>query len=94
MERFLNEVFLPSMREKKYETLEADSSRRIKGSDVDHLGHQRSVLPHETGNRLTYVISSVVDRTEFHAFNHAGHYVFREQARHVNQLIIDFVKSL
>jgi pimeloyl-ACP methyl ester carboxylesterase len=46
------------------------------------------------GINLLQVIGSVVPRTEFHAFNHAGHYVFREHAQQVNQLIINFVKSL
>ena len=40
------------------------------------------------------VIGAVVPQTEFHAFNHAGHYVFREHAHKVNQLITNFVKSL
>jgi len=46
------------------------------------------------GLDLLQIIGSVVPRTEFHAFNQAGHYVFREHAQQVNQLITHFVKSL
>ena len=50
--------------------------------------------PMSLGINLLQVIGSVVPRTEFHAFNQAGHYVFREHARQVNRLITNFVKSL
>ena len=50
--------------------------------------------PMKLGIDLLQVIGSVVPRTEFHAFNHAGHYVFREHAQQVNQLITNFVMKL
>jgi len=46
------------------------------------------------GIDLLQIIRPVVRRIEFRAFNHAGHYVFREHAQQVNQLITNFVKSL
>ena len=94
MERFLDEVFLPSMREKKYETLKLIQAGGLRAPTLIIWGINDQSSPMKLGIDLLHVISSVVDRTEFHAFNHAGHYVFREQARHVNRLIIDFVKSL
>lgn len=94
MERFLDEVFLPSMREKKYETLKLIQAGGLKAPTLIIWGINDQSSPMKLGIDLLHVISSVVDRTEFHAFNHAGHYVFREQARHVNRLIVDFVKSL
>jgi hypothetical protein len=45
------------------------------------------------GIDLLQIIRPVVRRIEFRAFNHAGHYVFREHAQQVNQLITNFVKA-
>ncbi len=94
MERFLDEVFLPNMREKKYETLKLIQAGGLKAATLIIWGINDRSSPMKLGIDLLNVISSVVDRTEFHAFNHAGHYVFREHAKAVNQLIVDFVKSL
>lgn len=94
MERFLDEVFLPNMREKKYETLKLILAGGLKAPTLIIWGVNDQSSPMKLGIDLLQVISSVVDRTEFHAFNHAGHYVFREQSKAVNRLIVDFVKSL
>ena len=94
METFLEAVFLPSMREKKYETLKLIQSGRLKAPTLIIWGVNDQSSPMKLGIDLLQVIGSVVDRTDFHAFNHAGHYVFREHAQKVNQLITNFVKSL
>ena len=94
MEHFLDALFLPSMREKKYETLELIKAARLKAPTLIIWGLNDPSSPIKLGIDLLYVIGSVAARTEFHAFNHAGHYVFREHARQVNQLIVNFVKSL
>jgi 2-hydroxy-6-oxonona-2,4-dienedioate hydrolase len=94
MEHFLDALFLPSMREKKYETLELIKAARLKAPTLIIWGLNDPSSPIKLGMDLLYVIGSVAARTEFHAFNHAGHYVFREHARQVNQLIVNFVKSL
>ena len=94
MEHFLDALFLPSMREKKYETLELIKAARLKAPTLIIWGLNDPSSPIKLGMDLLYVIGSVTARTEFHAFNHAGHYVFREHARQVNQLIVNFVKSL
>ena len=94
METFLEAVFLPSMREKKYETLKLIEAGRLKAPTLIIWGVNDQSSPMKLGINLFQVIGKVVDRTEFHAFNHAGHYVFREHAQKVNQLITNFVKSL
>ncbi|HMF51203.1 MAG TPA: alpha/beta hydrolase, partial [Candidatus Saccharimonadales bacterium] len=94
METFLEAVFLPSMREKKYETLKLIEAGRLKAPTLIIWGVNDQSSPMKLGIDLLRVIGSVVPRTEFHAFNHAGHYVFREHAQQVNQLIVNFVKSL
>ena len=94
MEHFLEAVFLPSMREKKYETLKLIEGGRLKAPTLIIWGANDQSSPMKLGITLLKIIGKVVDRTEFHAFNHAGHYVFREHAQKVNQLITNFVKSL
>ena len=94
MEHFLEAVFLPSMREKKYETLKLIQAGGLKAPTLIIWGVNDQSSPMKLGINLLQVIGSVVPRTEFHAFNHAGHYVFREHAPKVNQLITNFVMSL
>lgn len=94
METFLEAVFLPSMREKKYETLKLIQAGRLKAPTLIIWGVNDQSSPMKLGLDLLQVIGAVVPRTEFHAFNQAGHYVFREHAGQVNQLITNFVKSL
>ena len=93
METFLEAVFLPSMRE-IYETLKLIEASGLKALTLIIWGINDQSSPMKLGIDLLQVIGSVVPRTEFHAFNHAGHYVFREHAQQVNQLITNFVKSL
>jgi 2-hydroxy-6-oxonona-2,4-dienedioate hydrolase len=94
METLLDAVFLPSMREKKYETLKLIRAGGLKAPTLIIWGLNDQSSPMKLGIDLLQVIGSVVDRTEFHAFNHAGHYVFREHAREVNDLIISFINSV
>ena len=94
METFLEAVFLPSMRQKKYETLKLVEAGALKAPTLIIWGVNDQSSPMSLGINLLQVIGSVVPRTEFHAFNQAGHYVFREHAQQVNQLITNFVKSL
>jgi 2-hydroxy-6-oxonona-2,4-dienedioate hydrolase len=82
------------MREKKYETLKLIRAGGLKAPTLIIWGLNDQSSPMKLGIDLLQVIGSVVDRTEFHVFNHAGHYVFREHAREVNKLIISFVNSL
>ena len=94
METFLEAVFLPSMRKKQYETLKLIEASGLKALTLIIWGVNDQSSPMKLGIDLLQVIGSVVPRTEFHAFNNAGHYVFREHAQQVNQLITNFVKSL
>jgi 2-hydroxy-6-oxonona-2,4-dienedioate hydrolase len=81
MEHFLEAVFLPSMREKKYETLKLIEAGRLHAPTLIIWGADDRSSPMKLGLDLLRVIGAVVPRTEFHAFNQAGHYVFREHAR-------------
>lgn len=93
MEHRLNAQFLSDVGKKKRETLDMIRAGRLKAPTLIIWGVNDESSPMRVGLDLLHLISSVVDRTQFHAFNHAGHYVFREHAREVNELIINFVKS-
>ncbi len=93
MEHLLNALFLPDVRKKKYETLDMIKAGLLKAPTLIIWGVNDESSPMKLGFDLLQVISSVVDRTQFHAFNHAAHYVFREHAREVNELVINFVKA-
>ena len=94
MEHFLEAVFLSSMGEKKYETLKLIEAGGLKAPTLIIWGVNDQSSPMKLGIDLLQVSGSVLPRTEFHAFNRAGHYVFREHFQQANQLITNFVKSL
>jgi len=93
MEHRLNAQFLSDVRKKKCETLDMIRAGRLKAPTLIIWGVNDESSPMKVGLDLLHLISSVVDRTQFHAFNHAAHYVFREHAREVNELVTNFVKS-
>jgi len=93
MEHLLDALFLPDMRRKKYETLELIKAARLKAATLIIWGVNDESSPIKLGIDLLHLIGSTVERTQFHAFNHAGHYVFREHPQEVNELIVNFVKN-
>jgi len=93
MERLSDELFLPDVRKKKYETLELIREGRLKAPTLIIWGFNDPSAPVKLGFDLFQLISSVVDRTQFHIFNHAGHYVFREHANEVNRLVSNFAQN-
>lgn len=93
MERLLNEVFLPDVKKKKYETLDLIAAGRLKAPTLIVWGANDVSSPMKLGLDLFRIIGAAVERTQFHAFNHAGHYVYRERAREVNELLVNFVKA-
>ncbi|OGA56538.1 MAG: hypothetical protein A3G81_27645 [Betaproteobacteria bacterium RIFCSPLOWO2_12_FULL_65_14] len=93
MEHLLNAVFLPDVRKKKYETLDMISAGRLNAPAMIVWGANDVSSPLKLGLDLLRIIGAVVERTQFHAFNHAAHYVYRERAREVNELLVNFVKA-
>ncbi|MBI4526108.1 MAG: alpha/beta hydrolase [Deltaproteobacteria bacterium] len=94
MEHLLDALFLPDVRKKKYETLDLIKAGGLKAPTLIIWGANDESSPINLGIDLLQLVGAVVDRTQFHAFNHAAHYVFREHPREVNELIISFVKNL
>jgi pimeloyl-ACP methyl ester carboxylesterase len=76
------------------ETLKLIEAGRLHAPTLIIWGADDRSSPMKLGLELLRVIGAVVPRTEFHAFNQAGHYVLREHAPQVNQLITNFVQSL
>ena len=91
--KLLDSLFLPDISKWKNETLDMIKAGRLKAPTLIIWGINDPSAPMKVGLDLLQIIASALPRTHFHAFNQAGHYVFREHAREVNQLIIDFVKN-
>jgi len=93
MEHLLDTVLLPDARKKKCETLDLIGAGRLKAPTMIVRGANDVSFPLKLGLELLRIIGAAVERTEFHAFNHAAHYVYREWEREVNELLVDFVKA-
>ena len=89
--KLLDSLFLPDIQKWKYETLELIKAGQLKAPTLIIWGVNDPSAPLKVGLDLLHIIASTVGRTQFHAFNQAGHYVFREHAHEVNKLIVDFV---
>jgi 2-hydroxy-6-oxo-6-(2'-carboxyphenyl)-hexa-2,4-dienoate hydrolase len=92
-ERLLDSRFLPDMRKRKYETLDKIRDGGLKAPTLIIWGLNDMSAPVVLGYELFQHISMVVDRTQLHVFNQAGHYVFREHAREVNRLVVEFLQD-
>lgn len=93
MEHLLTKQFLPDARKKKYETLDMIRDGRLKAPTLIFWGLNDPSALIVLGYEMFQHISQAVSRTQFHVFNHAGHYVFREHAREMDRMIVNFVQS-
>lgn len=93
MAQSLETRFYADLRKWKYETLDHIKAGQLKAPTLIIWGLNDVSAPMKVGIDLFRLVSSVVDRTQFHAFNQAGHYVFREHPRELNQLVANFVRQ-
>ena len=84
---------LPEIRSKKYETLDLIKAGRLKAPTLIVWGLNDPSASVKLGLDLLQLIGPVVDRTQLHVFNHAGHYLFREYPEELHSLIVNFVKG-
>lgn len=84
---------LPDVGEVKNETLDLIKAGHLKADTLIIWGLNDRTAPYSLGIELMKIISSVVDRTQLHIFNQAGHYVYREHPLEVDRLIVEFIKS-
>ena len=75
----------------KYETLDAIRAGRLKAPTLVVWGLNDPSAPVALGYELFQHIALALPQTQLHVFNQAGHYVYREHAAQLNQLIVDFV---
>ncbi len=84
---------LPDVGKVKNETLDLIKAGHLKADTLIIWGFNDRTAPYSLGIELLKIISPVVDRTQLHIFNQAGHFVFREHPLEVNRLIVEFIKS-
>ena len=83
--------FIPDVRKQRDETLVKISQGRLKAPTLIVWGFNDPSAPVKLGMDLLHIVAPVVEHTQFHVFNRAGHYAFREHAAEVNRLITRFV---
>lgn len=93
MEHLLDAQFIPDVRRRKYETLDSIRDGRLKAPTLIVWGLNDPSAPVILGYQLFQQIALAVSRAQLHVLNHAGHYVFREQARELDRLVVNFVKD-
>ncbi len=93
MSRLAASQLLPEIRNKKYETLDQIKDGRLKAPTAMVWGLNDPSASVKLGMDLLQLIGSVVDRTQLHVVNHAGHYLFRERPEEFHRLVISFVKG-
>ncbi|MBI2361624.1 MAG: alpha/beta hydrolase [Deltaproteobacteria bacterium] len=93
MEHLLQRQFVPDAKKKKYETLDMIRDGRLKAPTLVLWGLNDPSAPVILGHQLFQHVAYAVPRAQFHVFNRAGHYVFREHARELDRVIVDFVRG-
>ena len=84
-------VFFPSLAKKKDETLDKIRAGALTMPTLVMWGYNDPSAPLKLGMDLMDILQEKVERYQFHIFNKAGHYAFREHARSVNPLVRDFI---
>jgi 2-hydroxy-6-oxonona-2,4-dienedioate hydrolase len=77
----------------KYSTLDLISGGGIKAPTIIIWGFNDPTAPCFLGVNLMETLAKVVDRSELHVLNHAGHFVFAEHPAEVTRLITGFVNA-
>ncbi len=90
MEQLLSAQFLPDVKKRRQDTLELIKAGCLKAPTLIVWGFNDPSAPLKLGFDLLQIIAPAVARTQFHVFNHAGHYLFREHPLELNRLIANF----
>jgi len=77
----------------KYATLDKINAGGIKAPTIIIWGFNDPTAPRFLGVNLMETLAKVVDRSELHILNHAGHFVFAEHPAEVTRLITGFVNA-
>lgn len=77
----------------KYSTLDRINAGTLKAPTIIIWGFNDPTAPRFLGVNLMETLAKVVDRSELHILNHAGHFVFAEHPAEVTRLITGFVNA-
>ena len=87
----LRPQFLDSVERIKKETLDSIARGDLKTPTLIVWGYNDPSAPLEVGLDLLKIFAPSVAETQFHIFNQAGHYAFREEADAFNRLVTHFI---
>jgi 2-hydroxy-6-oxonona-2,4-dienedioate hydrolase len=77
----------------KYSTLDRIRAGALKAPTIVIWGFNEPTAPYFLAVNLMETLAKVVDRSELHILNHAGHFVFAEHPAEVTRLITGFVEA-
>ena len=83
--------FLSDVRVQRADTLALIREGRLHAPTAIIWGFEDPSAPLKLATDLLQIVAPVVENTQLHIFNRAGHYTFREHAATVNRLITSFV---
>ena len=84
-------VFFPSLGKKKAETLAKIRDGALTIPTLVLWGYNDPSAPLKLGMDLINILQEKVEKCQYHIFNKAGHYAFREHAKSVNSLVREFI---
>jgi 2-hydroxy-6-oxo-6-(2'-carboxyphenyl)-hexa-2,4-dienoate hydrolase len=93
MERLPRGRYLADVRELRDDTLARIRDGGLRAPTLIAWGRDDPSAAVETGYRLFMEIAPSVPHSEFHVFNQAGHYLFRERAKEIDRLVATFVHA-
>jgi pimeloyl-ACP methyl ester carboxylesterase len=90
----LNEqLFLPSLRQQKEETLNWIKNGNLKIPTLVVWGKNDPSAVLENGLALFELIASSAPRAQMHIFNQAGHYAYREHPKDFVEVVTAFIRA-
>lgn len=91
MSEFGRVPFLSDVRVQRADTLDMIREGRLHAPTAIIWGFEDPSAPIKLAMDLLQIVAPVVEHTQLHILNRAGHYAFREHAATVNRLIAGFV---
>lgn len=85
--------FLPDVKKQRADTLAMIGQNKLMAPTLIIWGFNDPSAPVKLGMDLLNLLAPTLERTQFHIFNCAGHYAFREHADEINRLITSFVSE-
>jgi 2-hydroxy-6-oxonona-2,4-dienedioate hydrolase len=87
-------LFLPMLAKMKEETLGWIADRGMKRPTQIIWARNDKTAVMQRGRALFDIVAAKERRAYFHAINQSGHFVFREQPKQFNEIVIGFLRSI